>query len=116
MKNKKPLWITLIVLDVAITIFLLVLAIIMLAFTFTHTKEEILNSTGFIGYLQNNPLVYGLTCVVPLFVLLLANIIALVVYVKKTTKKEVVKVNDLNEEQKEALRQELLKELMQKKE
>lgn len=116
MKNKKPLWITLIALDVAVTIFLLVLAIIMLAFTFTHTKQEIVNSTGFIGFLQNHPTIYGFACVVPLFVLLAANVIILIVYVKKTTAKEAVKVNDLSEEQKEALRQELLNELMNKKE
>ena len=36
-------------------------------------------------------------------------------YVKKQTKKEPVQVNDLSEEQKEALRKELLKDLTEKK-
>lgn len=115
MKNKKPLWITLIAIDVLITLFLLVLAIIMLSYSLTHTKEEILNTTGFLGYLQNNPTVYGLTCVVPLFVLLIVNIVVLVVYVRKVTKKPEVQVSDLTEEQKEALRQQLLNDLVNKK-
>lgn len=111
MKNKKPLIITLIALDVGITVFLFVLSIIMLAQTAGKTAAEIEAATGFIGYLQQHPLVYGLTCVVPLFILLAFNIIFLVIYVKKTAKKEPVKVNDLTDEQKEALRQELLKDL-----
>lgn len=68
--------------------------------------------TGFIGWLVNlKPLIYGLAFVVPLFLLLAANIIGLVLYVKKSAKREPVQVNDLTEEQKEALRQELLKDL-----
>lgn len=111
MKNKKPLLIALISLDVAITITLFVFSVIMLA-NASKTAGEREGMEGFIGWLVNlNPLVYGLAFVVPLFLLLAANIIGLVVYVKRTTKKEPVKVNDLTEEQKEALRQELLKDL-----
>ena len=66
---------------------------------------------GLIGYFQQHALVYGLTCVVPLFVLLAINIVGLVIYVRKSSKKEPVAVNDLTDEQKEALRKELLKEL-----
>ena len=111
MKNKKPLFIALIAVDVAVTIFLFVISIIMLSQTANKTAAEIEAATGFIGYLQKHPLVYGLGFVVPLFVLLAANIIGLVIYVRKATKKEPVKVNDLTDEQKEALRKELLEEL-----
>ena len=111
MKNKKALYITLIALDVAITIALLVISIIMLVRTSTMTRPEIVNAKGFIGYLQNHPLVYGLAFVVPLFILLAVNIIALYIYVKKTSKKAEVSVSDLTDEQKEALRQELLNDL-----
>ena len=112
MKNKKALWITLISLDVAITVFLFVISIIMLAKSASMTnRADIDSEPGFIGFLMQNPLVYGLAFVVPLFILLAANIIGLVYYVKKQTRKEPVKVNDLSEEQKEALRKELLKEL-----
>ena len=78
----------------------------------TKSAGERAGMTGFIGWLVNlKPLVYGLAFVVPLFILLAANIIGLVFYVRKTTKKEPVKVQDLSEAQKEALRQELLKDL-----
>ncbi len=111
MKNKKPLFITLIALDVAITVFLFVLSIIMLANTAGKSAADIENAEGFIGFLMKNPMVYGLGFVLPLFVLLAANIIGLVIYVKKTAQKGPVKVNDLSDEQKEALRQELLRDL-----
>lgn len=110
MKNKKPLWITLITLDVAITAFLFVISIIMLANT-PKNEQERLEMDGFIGFLIKNPTVYLWAFVVPLFVLLAANIVGLVLYVRKTTKREPVKVNDLSEAQKEALRQELLRDL-----
>ena len=114
MKNKKPLWIALIALDVAITVFLFVISIIMLA-NVNKTAGERALMTGFVGWLVNlKPWVYGVAFVIPLFLLLAGNIIGLVIYVKKTTKVEVqanVTVNDLSEEQKEALRQELLKDL-----
>ena len=110
-KYKKPLFIGLVSLDVAITIFLFVLSIIMLA-NAGKTDIERKAMTGFVGWLVNlDPLVYGLAFVVPLFVLLVANIVGLVIYVRRTTKKEPVKVTDLSDEQKEALKKELLKDL-----
>jgi hypothetical protein len=112
MKNKKPLFIALIALDLALTIFFLVISIIMLANTVGKTPAEIAANTGFIGYLQNHTTVYFFGFVLPLFVLLAANIIGLVLFVKKTSKSEPTQLNDLSEEQKEALRQELLKDLM----
>ena len=108
-KVKKVLLIIGIVIDVAITVFLLVLSIIMLANTIGRSGNDY--APGLIGYFQKNPLVYGLTCVVPLFVLLALNIIGLVIYVRKSAKKEPVAVNDLTDEQREALKKELLKEL-----
>ena len=110
MKNKKVLWIIAIALDIAITAFLFVISIIMLANT-PKTAEERDAMTGLIGYLVKNPTVYLWAFVVPLFVLLAANILGLVWYVRKTTKREPVKVTDLSDEQKEALRKELLKDL-----
>lgn len=114
MKNKKPLWITLIAVDVAVTVFLLVISIIMLSQTVGKTANEIQNAKGLIGYFQNHPLVYGLTCVVPLFLILAGNVVGLVIYVKKSSAKDPIKVNDLSEAEKEALRKELLKDLEKK--
>ncbi len=111
MKNKKPLIITLIAIDVVITISLLVISIVMLANTVGKSAAEILSAKGFIGYLQNHTTFYFCLFVLPLFFLLAANIIGLVIYVRKTTKSEPVKVNDLTEEQKAELRKQILADL-----
>ena len=116
--NKLPLYIALLALDFVVTVFLLVISIILLAKSASMNAAQIdaMPVTDMISFFQKNPMVYGFTCVVPLILLLLANIVILVVYVRKTTKKEAVKVTDLSEDEKEALRQELLKDLQQKKE
>ena len=121
MKNNKklPLYIALFALDAIITVFLLVIAIIMLARAaqgLTPAQIADLPEDNMINYFQKHPTVYGWTCVVPLFVLLIANIVVLFLYVRKTSKKEAIKVNDLTDEEKEALKQELLNELKDKKE
>ena len=111
MKNKKPLFIVLIALDVIITIALFGISIIMLVNASKNAAERAA-MTGFVGWLVNlEAWVYGVVFVVPLFILLAANIVGLVIYVKKSTKAEPKKVSDLSEEEKEALRQELLKDL-----
>ena len=114
MKNyKKPLFIGLIVLDVAITVFLFVISILVLT-TMAGAKdlnEAIEKSSGLIKFLLQNRTIYGVFFVIPLFLILAANIVGLVFYVRKTAKKEPAKLEDLSEEQKEALRQELLKDL-----
>ena len=110
-KFKKPLIITAIVLDVGITVFLFVLSIMMLAEASKQIPKEQIDRSTLIGALQYNPTLFLWVVVVPLFVLLAANIVGLVIYVRKTSKKEPVQVDDLTDEQKEALRQELLKDL-----
>lgn len=113
MKNKKPLYITLLAIDAIVTLGLSVFNIIMLVNIVGKDVQDIIAKGGAIAYLAQNTLVYLLTCVVPLFVLLALNIILLVWYVRKTTKKELPKVDDLTEEEKEALRKELLEEMGQ---
>ena len=112
-KYKKPLFIGLVVLDVAITVFLFVISIIILATVAPAAtlQEAINNSSGLIKFLLQHSTFYLCVFVIPLFVILAANIIGLVLYVRKTAKKEPAKLDDLTEEQKEALRQELLKDL-----
>ena len=113
-KNKKILFFVGLGIDVAATVFLFVVAVIMLA---TMPKNQIEmnhaieNNGPFIGYLQQHSNLYLCTCVIPLFGLLALNIVLLVLYVRKASKKPDVVVDDLNEEQKAALRAELLKEL-----
>lgn len=114
MKNKKWLIISGAVLDVGITVFLFVIHIIMLINITGKTDEELIalrNQDNLIGALMRNNTLYLTAFVIPLFVILAINIVALVFYVKKQTKKEPVKVNDLTEEQKEELKKELLKDL-----
>lgn len=122
MKNKKPLIIGGVVLDVAIICFLFVVSIIMLATMpaseagFEQApKNPPVGNGPFIGNLQKlthegNP-IYFLCFVLPLFLLLAANIVILVVYVKKAGKKKDLAVDDLNNAQKEALKAQLLKDL-----
>ena len=107
-KTKKILIIAGIVLDVAITIFLFVVSIIMLA-TMPDNAASIDAST-FIGYLQGHPTVYLWAFVIPLFLLLALNITVLVWYVKKVGNKK-IGLSDLNDEQKDALRKQLLEEM-----
>lgn len=114
MKNKKILWICLGVLDVAIVTFLFVVHIMMLANVIGKTAEEVVsiaNGDGLIAFLAGHLAVYGFAFVVPLFVILAANIVGLVMYMKKSMKKEKVSVSDLSDEEKEALKKELLKDL-----
>ena len=114
---KKGLLIGGIVLDVGITVFLLVVSIIMLATMPKNSIEmsEAIETNGpFIGYLQQNSTVYLFTCVVPLFLLLGVNIVGLVMYIKKAGKTKAT-LAELSDEQKDALKAELLKDLTESK-
>lgn len=115
-KTVKALIIVGVVVDLCITAFLFVVSIIMLALIGKYKSANIAieYTQGLIKYLFQNPAFYFWVFVFPLFVLLAANIIGLVFYVKKTSAKEntPTKLDDLSNEQKEALRQELLKDLM----
>ena len=113
-KYKKPLLIALVVLDVAITTFFLVLSIMILVKVVPAKtlNEAIDNSDGLVkAILQMKPVASFFAFVLPMFLVLAGNIIGLMIFVRKTTKKEPAKIEDLSEEQKEALRQELLKDL-----
>ena len=114
-QSQKILLIAGIAVDVAITVFLFVISVIMLIMVgqYGTAREAIRHTDGLILYLLQNPTLYFWAFVFPLFILLAGNIIGLVFYVKKTSsaKAEPAKLSDLSEEQKEALRQELLKDL-----
>lgn len=114
-KYQKYLLIAGVIVDVAITIFLFVISIIMLVNIgkYGDAEEAMFHiKTGLIHYLLGHTNVYFWGFVFPLFVLLAANIIGLVFYVKKTSVKEpATQLSDLSEEEKEALKKELLKDL-----
>lgn len=115
-KSKKIILICGIALDVAVTLFLFTISIVMLVLIgkYGDPKQASANASGLILFLLQNTNIYFWGFVFPLFVLLAANIIGLVCYVKKTSAKEnaPAKLDDLSDEQKEALRQELLKDLL----
>ena len=113
-KATKVLIISGVALDICITIFLFVISIIMLIMLgkYGTAKEAINHAQGLILFLLKNTTVYFWAFVFPLFVLLAGNIIGLVFYVKKTSVKEApAQLSDLSEEEKEALKAELLKDL-----
>jgi len=107
-KGKKALLIAGLTVDVGLTIFFFVISIIMIVKT---TAQQFDDPTTLIGYLQSHTVVYLCGFVVPLFVLLAINIILLVLYVKRSSKKEPVTVNDLSKDQLESLKAELLNDL-----
>lgn len=115
-KTKKILLICGIVLDVALTLFLFIISIIMIVKASQLRPDQFASEPGLIGYLINHLPVYLGAFVVPMFLLLAANIVGLVLYVKKiSSKKQNLSINDLSEEQKEALKKELLVDLDNKK-
>ena len=118
-KLKKPLIIAGLVLDVGITVFLFVISILILAKVIpAATLEEAINNSRnmpLIKFLLQHQTVYLVGFVVPLFVLLALNVVGLILYVKKTSGAKPAQLDDLSEEQKEALRQELLKDLQGEK-
>ena len=113
-KYKKPLLIALVVLDVSLIAFFLVVSImlIVVATKYKTPNEMLANSSGLVhAILAMGKWPSFFAFVLPMFLLLAANIVGLMLFVRKTTKKEPAKIEDLSEEQKEALRQELLKDL-----
>ena len=117
--KKKILWYGIAALDVAIVGFLFVIHLLLiiklpqLQDPITHS-EYLKNETGLIHFLISKPKVYGFAFVVPTALILAANIVGLVLYLKSSTKREKITANDLTEEEKEALKKELLKELQEK--
>ena len=113
-KVKKALLFSGLALDIGATVFLFVLSIIMLATMpdpySVNMDTYYENNPGMISYLQTNPTVYLLTCVLPLVILLIGNIVLLVWYINRAGKMK-TQLSDLSEEQKAALRAELAKDM-----
>ena len=117
MKNKKILWIVIAAIDVAIVGFLFVIHVLMLVNVFKLNPAELqeyIKEPGMFPYLAGHLNVYGFALVIPTSLILALNIVGLVLYLKKSAKREKITAKDLSEEEKEALKKELLKELQEK--
>ena len=112
-KAKRILYIALFGLDMAVTIFLFIVSIIMIA-TMPTTKDAI-NQNTFIGFLQYNTNVFLLAVVVPLFALLAVNVFVLIQFLRKNGKakeeKKKVSASDLSDAERELLLKELASDL-----
>lgn len=118
-KLKKALIFSGLALDVVVTVFLFVVSIIMLATMpdplVVDIQENYKLHPGMITFFQANPSAYLLICVVPLALLLIGNIFLLVWYINKAGKQK-AQLSDLSEDQKAALRAEILKDIDSKEE
>ena len=111
-KSKKILYGVLFGLDVALTIFFLVVSIVMLVTMPSLADIKLGNyQKNFIGWFQQNPTWFLIIVVLPLIALFVVNIIVLVKYVKSSSTKKKVALNDLSEEDKAKLREALMKDL-----
>lgn len=111
-KSKKIIYGVLFGLDVALTIFFLVVSIVMLA-TMPSSADVMLGNyqKNFIGWFQQNPTWFLVIVVIPLILLFIVNIVVLVKCVKSGNTKKKVALNDLSEEDKAKLREALMKDL-----
>ena len=114
-KTKKALIIAGLALDVLVTIGLFVFSVVILV-KMPDSRFESLPEDTFLGYFQHNPMMILIVDVLPLTALLVLNISLAIWYIKKTGKKEEkkqVSLNDLTEEEKAALKQKILQEMME---
>ena len=114
-KTKKALIVAGIAIDILVTVALFVFSIIILV-SMPDTKWEMKPEDTFLGFFQHNPLMILLCDVLPLTLLLVGNVALTFWYIKKTGKKEEkkqVSLNDLSEEEKAALKQKILQEMME---
>ena len=114
-KVKKALLIAGIILDVLITVALLVFSSVIIK-NIPDSRFESQPENTFIGFFQHNPVMILICDVLPLALLLVLNVSIAIWYIKKTGNKEEkksVSLNDLTDEEKAALKQKILQEMMQ---
>lgn len=109
-KNKKILFISLFCLDIALTVFLFVISILILT-NMPANEIEIQYKEPFLRFFYQNSWSIPVLVVVPLVILLAFNIFVLIMYVRKTGKAKKVKLQDLSAAEKEALRKQLLQDM-----
>lgn len=113
-KAKKILYIALFALDVAVTLFMFIVPLIIVC-TMPSLRTDI-DKTTFIGFFQANPNAILFVFVFPGVLLLGFNVFILIKFIKMVSAKKKVQLNELSDEEKEALRKELMKDLASPKE
>lgn len=111
-KSKKILYGAMFGVDIALTIFFLVVSVVMIA-TMPSDADRVAGNfqNNFIGWFQQNPNFFLFIVVIPLIILFVVNVFVLTMYVKKSSEKKKVALNDLSDEDKAKLREALMKDL-----
>lgn len=115
-KAKKGLIIAGLALDVILTITLFVFSIILLVNM--PESKYLIDETTFLGWFQIQPVRILICDVIPLALLLAGNIWITIWYLKKngnSEPKKNVSLNDLSDEEKAALKQKILEEMLENK-
>jgi uncharacterized membrane protein len=111
--KKKRMFLIIGIVEVVVLIFCLVISILVLHNLSNDDKQANLDNNGvFIGTLQNNPTLFLLTIVLPVFIIFVVDGVYLIVYANK--KESVIGDEEkaaIEEEAKRQAREEVLKEL-----
>ena len=112
MKNKKILWISLIAVDVAITVFLFVVHIIMLAKT-VNAHGVTQDPKTLIGWLQNNPTYFFVIICIPVFIIVALDLVYFAIIAsRKETNLTNEQLEAIKKKAKEQAQAELMAEIM----
>jgi len=114
-KTKKMLFILGFVADAIVTVLLFVFSIVILVHL-PKSKYDYADPSTLLGWFQADAMRILFLVVLPLSALLVLNVSLTIWYIKKTGKKEEkkqVSLNDLSDEEKAALKQKILQEMMQ---
>lgn len=113
-KTKKGLIIAGLSLDVLVTILLFVFSIVLLVNM--PESKYLIDETTFLGWFQIQPVRILIIVVAPLVILLILNVYLSIMYIKKNGEepKKAATLDDLSDEEKEALRKKILEEMLQK--
>ena len=113
-KAKKGLIIAGLTLDVLVTILLFVFSIVILVNM--PESKYLIDENTFLGWFQIQPIRILIIDVAPLVLLLILNVYLTIMYIKKngSEPKKPASLDDLSEEDKEALRKKILEEMLEK--
>lgn len=108
-KNKKIILGIVSLLELAVIVFCLIISIKVMTTISENANSNIINNGEFIGGLQNNPVLFFCSIVLPLFLIFVVDGVYLIVYAVKKESKLTEKERDaISEEAKRQAREEVL--------